>query len=157
LQVAVSIDGPFVGWHNLNSCLEGQGWQQLSSANLKYSNLEKKMSGGYTQLSVRKGVSQQAFVLFGVFDDNFIPLDPPDTYLMFRAIRRFPKVGELWRRLTGGEAKQDDGKQDTKTIQLQVFVESYVPLNDKEQQQAEAIFSHLTHIITSSIQPQSGE
>ncbi len=153
LQVAVSIDGPFVGWHNLNSCMEGQGWEQLSSVNLKYSNLEKNMSGGYTQLNIRKGVSQQAFVLFGVFDDKFVPLDPPDTYLTFRAIRRFPKIGELWRRLTGGKEKQGDGKQDTKTVQLQVFIESYVPLNEKEQQQAEALFAHMTHAITSNTKP----
>ncbi len=148
MKVAISIDGPFLGWHNLNNCLVGQGWETRSAQNEKYENLIEEMPGGFTHLQARKGVSLYASVFFSVFDENKAALDPPDTYLSFRAIRRFPGIGEFLRQMRGGSENLQDGRQDDRTMQLQLFSESYLPEDEQTREELLALFKEMTLIFT---------
>jgi exosortase len=140
----VSIDGPFVGWHNLGNCLAGQGWTIEETTIETHKSQPGAQEVPYVRMSVRKGLGQCAEVFYAVLDGQGAPAKPAETYLAFRAIRRFPKLAELLERFSG----TDDAafaSSDSTTFQVQLFHESTEPASDE-------IADELRRLFTSAVQ-----
>ena len=139
---AISIDGPFVGWHNLTSCLQGQGWTVQSVEHRQYREIDESLPGGFTEIRAAKGVGRQAFAAFAVFDGESRPLAPSETYVRFRAVRRFPQLSELWKQMTG-QADRDAAADDSRSFQVHVFVENYTKLSEEQIAEIQRLFHHM--------------
>ncbi|MGB0600045.1 MAG: exosortase U [Rubripirellula sp.] len=126
----VSIDGPFVGWHNLGNCLAGQGWAIEETRIETLASPSGNQDLPYVRMSVRKGLGQYAEVFYAVFDGKGAPAKPAETYLAFRAIRRFPKLAELLARFSGTN-DASYASADSTTFQVQLFHESTEPPEDE--------------------------
>lgn len=146
--LVLSVDGPFIGWHNLASCLEGQGWLLDSSDNREYESTAETTPGGYTEIQASKGIGEKAYVLFGVFDEQNRALAPAETYLEFRAVRRFPQLSDLLKRVTG--ASETETRDTDRTFQIQLFQPSAVTLTADEMADARALFLAARELITKS-------
>jgi len=137
-QLIVSIDGPFVGWHNLTGCFEGQGWKVVGSEIRKQSGPADQLIRDYVQMQVDKGLGQHATVLYAVFDQQNRAAIPAGTYASFRAIRRFPKLAELLGRMSNSDDQH--ARPDSTTYQVQVYRETTAPLARDEIIQLDRFF-----------------
>jgi exosortase len=149
--VAVSIDGPFIGWHNLAGCLEGQGWSISSTEHYDYQEIGEDQAGGFSEMKIQKGMQQYAYVLFAVFDEQHRPLAPSETYVQFRAVRRFPKVSELFKQVTGG-APAGLAADDSQTYQVLLFAEGLALPSDRDRDELRNLFHALRRQITTDHQ-----
>ena len=152
LSAVVSIDGPFVGWHNLTNCLEGQGWQVNVNRNGTYAELGEAVPGGFTEVYSTQGLSEESFGIYATFDGNHRPYQPPATYLQFRAVRRFPKPARMLRKVLG-EEQTGLGADDNATYQFQLFARSFSPIEAEQQEVLRELFHHLRGYV--SVAPQS--
>jgi len=147
MEAAVSLDGPFVGWHNLAGCLRGQGWNIREVEHGNYQRHGESIPGGYTEMNVEKGASQHALVMFAVFDGQHRPMEPSETYVRFRAVRRFPQVSELLKRIGGGQDERL-ARDDSPTYQIQLFFESHVDLSETQCDEARELFHDMRRYVT---------
>lgn len=147
MQAALSLDGPFIGWHNLAGCLRGQGWQILDVQHSDYRQLGESIPGGYTEINVEKGAGRHALVMFAVFDGQHRPIAPSETYVRFRAVRRFPQISELIKQITGGHNERL-ARDDSPTYQIQLFFESPVALSEPQRDDARELFHEVRRYVT---------
>ena len=145
--IVVSIDGPFVGWHSLGNCLVGQGWEIQERVTSNYRDHGDDLAGGCAELQTKKGLNRYAFVVYATFDAANRPLMPPDTYVQFRAVRRFPQLSQLLKRIAGHD-DESIGRDDVMAYQLQVFAEHAVPLSDGQREQIRELFHDFRRIVT---------
>lgn len=150
--VAVSIDGPFVGWHNLAGCLEGQGWSIKSTEHYDYRDIGDDLSGGFSAMEIQKSLQQHAYVLFAIFDEQHRPLAPAETYVQFRAVRRFPKVSELFKQVIG-RTPEGLAADDSQTYQVLLFAEGLTLPNDRDRDELRNLFHGLRRRITTDVEP----
>ena len=148
LAVVVSIDGPFVGWHNLTNCLEGQGWQVKVNRNRTYG---ETLPGGFTEVHSTQGLSEESFGIYATFDGQHRPYQPPATYLQFRAVRRFPTPVRVLRRVLG-EGQSGLGADDSATYQFQLFARSFNPFEAEQQEALRELFHHLRGYVAAASQ-----
>lgn len=149
---AISIDGPFVGWHNLAGCLEGQGWSISSTEHYNYRDIGDDLPGGFSAMEIQKSLRQYAYVLFAVFDEQHRPLAPAETYVQFRAVRRFPKVSELFKQVMG-RTPEGLAADDSQTYQVLLFAEGLTLPNDQDRDELRNLFHELRRRITTDVQP----
>lgn len=147
MQATLSLDGPFVGWHNLAGCLRGQGWHIRDVEHSDYQQRGESIPGGYTEMNVEKGTGQHALVMFAVFDGQHRPMQPSETYVRFRAVRRFPHVSELIKRIAGGQDERL-ARDDSQTYQIQLFLESHVDLSETQRDEARELFHDMRRYVT---------
>ena len=135
--VLVSIDGPFVGWHDLGGCLEGQGWKVINS---EVRDIDGA-AGQFMQLDTHKGISKYGAVVYAVFDGTNRPARPIESTWSFRTIRRFPRLAEVLSRTR----REDEGlaASDSTTFQIQVFQESATPLSPDEETRLQSFLSQV--------------
>ena len=147
LRCMVSIDGPFVGWHNLANCLEGQGWEIEHQENIKYTEVDEDIPGGFSELQIGKGLDRDAVVLFAVFDHQHRPVMPPDTYVGFRAVRRFPNVSRIFKAIFGG-AEDGLAEDSSGTYQIQLFLDSSTGLTEPQVEELRSFFHMIRRTVT---------
>lgn len=123
---AASLDYPFVGWHDLLLCYEGQGWRVIS----------RKFEDDGVPLMTAELVNSEgkfAFVIFTLFDRGGRPLTPPDGRDVFNVL-----ADRLNYRLFG---QTDEHAPNALTHQVQVFVErTGSPVTDVERTRARTLF-----------------
>jgi exosortase len=118
--VAVSVDGPFLGWHDLSACYFGQGWTTPETS----SAAEGEAPGGpFVTAGFVRPPDQRGDLFFILSDTQGRVLDPPG---------RGGLLGYVADRLTFWRTRR--------TYQVQVFVEGATPLTASERDQAEAFF-----------------
>ena len=149
LVAVVSLDGPFTGWHNLTNCLEGQGWRVASNVNRAYTELGEELGGGFTEVHSTQGLAEESLAIYASFDGEHRPYQPPNTYLQFRAVRRFPTPARMLRRVIAPQAGL--GADDSTTYQLQVFLRSYSPIEAAQNQDLQALFHHIRSLVSTSL------
>ncbi|MEE3368563.1 MAG: exosortase U [Planctomycetota bacterium] len=154
LSVVVSIDGPFVGWHNLTNCLEGQGWQVKVNRNRTYAELGESLPGGFTEVHSRQGLNEESFGIYATFDGQHRPYQPPATYLQFRAVRRFPTPARMLRKVMG-EGRDGLGGDDSTTYQFQLFTRSFSSIETEQQEALRELFHHLRGYVAVTSQSSS--
>jgi exosortase len=141
----VSIDGPFLGWHNLGDCLQSQGWTLQDWSTKSYDS----GIGGFVEVSVSKRRGEQALVVFGLFDPDSRPFQVPAGSFIRRFERRFSNVVAAVKQLFG-IGHPAVAHSDSRSYQLQVFMECAGPFADDDASLANAIF-HATRRHISSI------
>ena len=144
MQAALTLDGPFVGWHNLAGCYRGQGWDIQDVQHSDYQQRGESIPGGYTEMNVEKGAGQYALVMFAVFDGQHRPIEPSESYVRFRAVGRFPRVSELIKRITGAQDERL-ARDDSVTYQIQLFFESPMALSETQRDDARELFHGVRH------------
>ena len=150
LSAVVSIDGPFVGWHNLTNCLEGQGWQVNVNRNRMYTELGETLPGGFTEVQSTQGLNEESFGIYATFDGQHRPYQPPATYLQFRAVRRFPTPARMLRKILGKE-QTGLGADDSPSYQFQLFTRSFSPIEAEQQETLRTLFHYLRgHVAAAS-------
>jgi exosortase len=117
--VSVSLDGPFMGWHELTRCYLGQGWTLLERS------VQPGESRGSSFAAVRleRGPEQVGELFFSLFDFRGKVLEPwgPGGRLGYAGERL-----AFWRR--------------QRTYQVQMFVTAGEALTSAERVQAQAFF-----------------
>jgi len=55
MQAALTLDGPFLGWHNLADCCRGQGWDIREVQQRDYQQRGESIPGGYREMNMERG------------------------------------------------------------------------------------------------------
>jgi exosortase len=152
-QAVLSLDYPFPGWHDLTRCYTSQGWV-IDDESVEQGG--PACSGGYVVLRLSKPGQRFGFVVFTEFNGAGKVLAPR----MAGARLSFSRHEQAWHRFQGrltGLPADDSADPPGPVYQLQLFVESYAPLNELQRSQALELFLHswqrLRHLWT----PQEGE
>lgn len=79
IQAMVSIDFPFVGWHELLNCYEGLGWETISWRVVH--DTDESMDGSipFVEARLRHPRGDTAILLFSEVDEFGTPLLPPSN------------------------------------------------------------------------------
>ncbi len=124
-QAAVSLDYPFVDWHELSICYRAVGWTQGTRS------IERGVGpSGLDLVSVawsRPGQDEFGQLIFLLFNGSLEPVPEPANWL-HRLFERF--------RLEDAVSPIDD---QGPLFQLQVFVEGFEPLADEEIRRARGL------------------
>jgi exosortase/archaeosortase family protein len=124
-MASVSVDGPFLGWHELSQCYASRGWT------CRERTVEPGAGGAGAIAAVRlEGRPGQAGdLLFSLFDERgrvLEPENPGDRAVILRDRLMF------WR-----------SSSRRRTYQVQLLVPGAAPLTDAEREQARAFFQQV--------------
>jgi exosortase len=126
----VSLDYQFVGWHDLATCYEGAGWIKTRQRN------EPRVPGEESTVVIDDFYNLQGLhghLLFGLSDRTGRPLVIPGTESLSTSL-----VSKLGRWTQGRDGGGND--EVTPTYQVQLFIQSEIPLTDAERAEARAFF-----------------
>ena len=129
-DVAVSIDYPFCGWHELTSCYRNLGW--LSEHRTVHGG--SAGAGSIIEESFRKSEGRFGYLLFSVFDRRGQSLEHLAEPGPVGAVDRPPKDAARpsepagWRTVPAPERRRQ--------LQFQLFLECEQPLNERERREA---------------------
>jgi exosortase len=120
-RLVVSLDYPFVGWHELTECYRTQGWQVESRQMLPHSEVE------FVEVDFRDPRTRTyGLLIFCLVDAKGIPLPPPSD----------GELDELWARIRARAQRLFDPRaravDQGLSYQLQVFLEAYHRPSDAE-------------------------
>ena len=135
-RVHLSLDYPFPGWHDLTRCYTSQGWVIEDQA---VEGAGSNMSEKYVAIRLTKPGHRSGYLLFAEFDRRGKILEPRLGGADLSLTRQGQTVQRLWDRLQGAPATNSVDSPGP-VYQLQLFVESYAPLNQAEQDQTRALF-----------------
>jgi exosortase len=71
-KARISVDYPFVGWHELTRCYRALGWQEVS----REVRTGDESIGAYVAVRLRAPGDQHGYLLFSVFDGALCPVTP---------------------------------------------------------------------------------
>lgn len=131
-QAIVSLDYPFPGWHDLTRCYTSQGWVIDEE---RVEDGDGQAPGGYVVLRLKKPGHYCGYLIFAQLDGSGKALEPR----LGGAGLSLSRQEQAWRRFQcrlRGESTAQVGDPTGTVYQLQLFIESYVPLNDQERNQA---------------------
>lgn len=112
--VAVSVDYPFKGWHELTSCYEAQGWEAKERV-VHRDETDGSGRGPVVEATLEKPPAQHGFLLFCLYDLNG---GSPEPF----------------------ESQPVQGGVKVPSFQVQLFIDSEYPLTPDEQSQAREFF-----------------
>jgi len=137
----VSADFFFPGWHDLRICYGSQGWV-LQPARVYQEQGPDGAEGQFIAVAMDKPLEQYGYLWFGLVGDDG-RLWPPQEDTVGGAVitRSGTAYRQLWARLQGDNATKFIGNFDnTPTCQVQVFIESYAPLGERELAEGQNLF-----------------
>lgn len=132
LVAAVSMDGPYDGWHDLSWCYEGLGYDVETLGDVRAAEEVR------SELRLTNGAGRNGVVFFSAYTESGQPVAPS------RASRRGPLMRRLvwaFERRLGRDAARDGGR----VFQVQVFAESGLGFTAEERQDLEALFGEMRH------------
>lgn len=128
----LSLDYPFSGWHPLPVCYLSHGWSV---------DARREHAGeGPARMSALLSKPEQrryAHLVFAVFDEHLQPLEPQLGEVQELGDRIHQRL-RRWSTLLSGQRVPVEVTPTT--YQLQLFVESYTPLDEPQRQQLDAMF-----------------
>jgi len=139
----VSADFFFPGWHNLHLCYGSQGWS-LHPKKVHFEQYPNGVSdGSYVAVAMEKPLERFGYLWYGLLSDDGQSWPPEEEDVVRRMVtgRSGDAYRQLWARLRGDNATKMLGHLDMKpTCQVQVFIESYAPLGEKELAEGQKLF-----------------
>ena len=138
----VSADFFFPGWHDLRVCYASQGWV-LQPARVYQEQGPNGADGAFLAVPMDKPLERYGYLWFGQVRDDGQLWPPPLEDKLVEAVssRGGTAYRLLWARLRGDDASQSIGLFDnTPACQVQVFIESYAPLGEKELAEGQSLF-----------------
>ena len=139
MQVLFSLDGFYNSWHDLSLCYRGIGWQLEQAKNDHTSGVDKPVP--HTQLNLHKGGSDYAVVLFGCFDANLEPVEPPDV-----AVGVLEAITIRIQQMRAGASDIPKARKQP-LIQFQLKIESGHELQGFEMDALKTLFADLRNLI----------
>ena len=134
---SVSVDFPFLGWHELTRCYKSRGWTEEKRTVRRVKN-----GGSIVQVDLSKPNGEAGYLLFSLFDGAAQPVEPRSTH--WTGIRgklaRSPLLPLLG---IGGRA----ASSTQTTLQIQVFVGSSYPLEQSHRQIVDDTYVNIRHRI----------
>jgi len=136
LVAQISLDYPFLGWHELSRCYCNIGWKMVSrkmiglDANFAVPRDQQE----FVQVELSGPSGEYGFLLFSLFDASGKPVRPrPDNVTVLR--NKFAS-NPLFAKLFGSEARAPSQA----TFQIQQFVVSEYPLTESEKDRLQKFF-----------------
>jgi exosortase len=74
----VSLDYPFVGWHELTQCYEGRGWH-IDERRVRDDESMAAIGGKIVEVDLSMPGGENGYLLFSLFDGQGRPVTPDDT------------------------------------------------------------------------------
>lgn len=148
-QVNVSLDYPFVGWHELTVCYSANGWTDIERVVHGEEGEDGTRADGYVEATMTKQPKLFGYLLYGVYDPEGKALEPVEEEFW----RRLGRGAGAFRRVAsflGGDFLPVD-KLPGPSYQVQVFVQTSRPLNDDEKKEVLAIFEEARARLTEKI------
>lgn len=134
-QTTVSLDYPFLGWHEVTECFASQGWKPRSRSIVE---LHDPHDGSTTMLVVVPTIQPQddkhGILMFALFDEQFAQV-PPSVYEELDEFK-----SRVTRRLRNPFRIADVPLHQSLNRQLLVFVEGYLPLATSEVEAAQQFY-----------------
>lgn len=75
----VSMDYPFVGWHELTHCYEGRGWH-VESREIHSPDARPTSDGTFVEVEMSMPTGERGFLLFSLFDRDGRPVTPGESH-----------------------------------------------------------------------------
>lgn len=152
LLVALSIDGPFSEWHNLETCYKGLGYE-LESYTDHDLGTRGLSGGGYTEMALTGGRGRVGHVLFMAYSDQGQPVSPPVA--RSRALTRLMRIWEQGTAETG--ASDEDSAYVGRVYQVQVFMESNDAFTKAEIEDLHGLYHEMRERIASYVASTRGK
>lgn len=136
-DLIVSLDYPFLGWHELATCYIGSGWTvdtrsvvDVASVHIGPSTVGNG-GGKFVSLKIRRPVENDfGIVAYQLFNNKLDPLPVPDPNVFRMLSHRFQSYRE---RLATLGASGSDLNSQTQSFQLQVFLQDHLPLSEQDE------------------------
>lgn len=137
-QAVVSLDYPFVGWHELTVCYGASGWNVSETKEHEDVSEDGTLVDGYKEAFLNKPPKNYGYLIFGVYDPTGRPLKPVQEEFW----RRVGRGMGAFRRLLGswGSEFVPVDKLPGPSYQVQLFIRSSKPLTDAEKKEALVVF-----------------
>ncbi|MBN8625596.1 MAG: exosortase U [Planctomycetes bacterium] len=144
-ELVVSIDYPFMGWHDLGTCYAGGGWALNSREQTPFepgatADSPAEGTGGTGVILRMQKPAEKDFgiVLFQVFNGRMTPLSPPQSNVFKILAERLSRYRE--RLLTFGAAGADLNSQ-TQTFQIQIFLQDHAPFTPQDERDLRQLYT----------------
>lgn len=137
-NVRVSLDYPFVGWHELTVCYSSNGWGKMKREQHGTKRTDGRIENGYVEATMEKEPHLYGYLIYGVFDPQGNALEPVEEEFwrkLERSLGAFRRVLAL----VGGESFAADQLPGA-SYQVQVFVQSSKPLSTDEKANVLKVF-----------------
>jgi exosortase len=132
----LSLDFPFHDWHDLLICYRAQGWQVNER---KIQPDDGKGEGAFIRALLEKPLDRHGYLWFGLMDSTGQFLPPPEEGIVAGLVAARPGgYPALWHRLTGRAVVTVPDLRPT--CQVQLVIESYLPLGKADLEKAQALF-----------------
>jgi exosortase len=134
---AFSLDYPFPSWHDLTRCYTSQGWA-IDEEQVITPETGDDAAPGFVEVKMTKPAYRAGYLLFSQLDHRGAVLEPRrgGAYL---ALHRHAATLQRWQKYIQGETVASE-EAEAPVYQVQFFVETYTPLSEAEQEQAQAVF-----------------
>jgi hypothetical protein len=143
----VSVDFPFLGWHELTRCYEGQGWREVSRE-----VRADKGTGPYVAVQLSKASGEAGHLLFSLFDATAQPVSPKTSHWI--GLRGKLARSPVWALLGLG----DGAAWPTQTsLQIQQFIAGGDPLDQRQRETAERMYQDCRQRLLSRWQTDAAE
>lgn len=152
LLVALSIDGPFPEWHNLETCYKGLGYN-LESRTDHDLGAPGPVGGGYTEMALTGGRGRVGHVLFMAYSDQGRPVSPPAA--RSNALERLMGIWEG--RTEGRDGVTEDSAYVGRVYQVQVFMESNDEFTEAEVQEMHGLYHEMRERIAAYVAKTRGK
>lgn len=137
-NVRVSLDYPFVGWHELTVCYSANGWTDIKRQQHGVKRTDGRIEDGYVEASMEKQPHLFGYLIYGVFDPQGNALEPVEEEFWRRMTRGLGAFKRLMS-FVGGEEMVAD-KLPSTSYQVQVFVQASKPLTPEEKADVLKVF-----------------
>lgn len=146
-ELIVSVDYPFMGWHELGTCYEGNGWTVNSRELRALSESGDSDSRPVGSAAAVQGVVMHlqkpvendfCLVLFQIYNGRMQPLPVPQTNV-FKALSE--RIGAYRQRLSTLGASGADLNSQTQSFQVQVFLKDHAPLTQQDERELRQLFA----------------
>lgn len=121
-----AVDFPFSDWHDLRVCYRGTGWTE--DGETVYHDAESPDDIPYVEVHWKKSETDYGYLLFYLFDQQGNPLERRTYTVGENFMSRVSKIGENWR--AAGQQMATGNRPEH--LQVQLFIDSRAPLNEKE-------------------------
>ena len=140
----VSADFFFPGWHDLRICYGSQGWV-MQPARIYQEQGPNGADGAFFTVAMDKPLERFGYLWFGLVRDDGQLWPPPPEDKLIEAVgaRSGAAYRQLWARLRGDAAAPANNLgpfDNAPAVQVQVFIESYAPLSEKELAEGQSLF-----------------
>lgn len=154
-QATVSIDYPFRGWHTLDGCYRGMGWEidEYRLVPLSVASAAPDVRGAISEVRMHRSSGEQALLLFALLDrDGRTLRDPMVGSIWVRAARRI--LERTMRPLALQFPELDPGLGVTTQLQL-LIVSDPEPISSEVAEDARQRFTELHSLVAGRFQPKS--